>query len=233
MATLAETVADALLDAVVAGRYPAGTALPPEGELAAAHGASRLTVREAVRILRATNVLEVRRGLGTFVTAPERWRSLDLLVRAHHAGEHGSAVPELLLEARRMVEVGAAQLAAVRRTDEHLAQLRAGVEEMRAAAAAGDVDVFVDADIAFHDTVMRATGNVFVPFLLEPFGELLVAARRQTSAVPRIRDNAVAEHARIVDALEAADPDRAREAMESHMSQTQSDLRAHVLGVNP
>jgi len=195
--TLAETVADALLDAVVAGRYPAGTALPPEGELAPAHGASRPTVREAVRILRATNVLEVRRGLG------------------------------------RMVEVGAAQLAASRRTDDHLAQLRAGVEEMRAASEAGEVDRFVEADIAFHDTVMRATGNVFVPFLLEPFGALLVAARRQTSSVPRIRDNALAEHARIVDALDAADPGRARDAMESHMNQTLSDLREHVLREGP
>lgn len=229
MPTLAETVADALLDAVVAGRYPAGTALPPEGELATAHGASRLTVREAVRILRATNVLEVRRGLGTYVTPPERWRSLDLLART----QHGAAVPELLLEARRMVEVGAAQLAASRRTDDHLAQLRAGVEEMRAASEAGEVDRFVEADIAFHDTVMRATGNVFVPFLLEPFGALLVAARRQTSSVPRIRDHALAEHARIVDALDAADPDRARYAMESHMDQTLSDLREHVLWENP
>ncbi|GAY11462.1 FadR/GntR family transcriptional regulator [Pseudonocardia sp. N23] len=230
MATLAETVADALLDAVVAGRYPAGTALPPEGELATAHGASRLTVREAVRILRATNVLEVRRGLGTYVTPPERWRSLDLLVRTHDTDGAGPAVPELLLEARRMVEVGAARLAALRRTEEHLTALRAGVEEMRAASTAGEVDRFVDADIAFHDTVMRATGNVFVPFLLEPFGALLVAARRQTSSVPRIRDNAVAEHARIIDALTAADPDLARDAMESHMNQTLSDLREHVLG---
>ncbi|MGD9986867.1 FadR/GntR family transcriptional regulator [Pseudonocardia sp.] len=226
MPTLAETVADALLDAVVAGRYPAGTALPPEGELATAHGASRLTVREAVRILRATNVLEVRRGLGTYVTPPERWRSLDLLVRT----QHGSAVPELLLEARRMVEVGAARLAASRRGDDHLAQLRACVAQMRAASEAGEVDRFVEADIAFHDTVLRATGNVFVPFLLEPFGTLPVAARRQTSSVPRIREHALAEHARIVDALAAADPDRARDAMESHMNQTLADLREHVLG---
>ena len=132
-----------------------------------------------------------------------------------------------------MVEVGAAQLAASRRTDDHLAQLRAGVEEMRAASEAGEVDRFVEADIAFHDTVMRATGNVFVPFLLEPFGALLVAARRQTSSVPRIRDNALAEHARIVDALDAADPGRARDAMESHMNQTLSDLREHVLREGP
>jgi GntR family transcriptional regulator, transcriptional repressor for pyruvate dehydrogenase complex len=231
--SLPERFADELLEDVISGRYPAGSALPPEGELAAAHGISRLSVREAVRILRAKNVLAVQRGRGTFVNVPEAWSSLDVLVRASAHGSSPGGVAERLLEARRMVEVGAVQLAAERRTAEHLGEMRASVAEMLAASVEGDVDLFVEADMAFHDTIMRASGNVFVPFLLEPFGALLIEARRQTSAVPQIQRNAIAEHERILAAVQAGDPRQARDAMESHMAQTQADLREHVLGARP
>ena len=62
---------------------------------------------------------------------------------------------------------------------------------------------------------MRASGNVFVPFLLEPFGALLIETRRETSAVPQIQRNAIAEHQRILAALRGGDAGQAREAMES------------------
>jgi GntR family transcriptional regulator, transcriptional repressor for pyruvate dehydrogenase complex len=233
VSSLPEKFADELLEDVISGRYPAGSALPAEGELAASHGISRPTLREAVRILRAKNVLAVQHGRGTFVNAPDAWSSLDVLVRASARGASPGGVPERLLEARRMVEVGAVQLAAQRRTTEHLDEMSASVAEMLAASVEGDVDLFVEADMAFHDTIMRASGNVFVPFLLEPFGALLVEARRQTSAVPQIQRNAVAEHERILAAVRGGDPAEARDAMESHMAQTQADLREHVLGRHP
>jgi DNA-binding FadR family transcriptional regulator len=232
VSSLPEKFADELLEDVISGRYPTGSALPAEGELAAAHGISRPTLREAVRILRAKNVLSVQHGRGTFVNAPDAWSSLDVLVRAS-ARSSSSGVPERLLEARRMVEVGAVQLAAQRRSVEHLDEMRASVAEMLAASVEGDVDLFVEADMAFHDTIMRASGNVFVPYLLEPFGALLVEARRQTSAVPQIQRNAIAEHERILAAVRGGDPAQARDAMESHMAQTQADLREHVLGGHP
>ena len=128
-------------------------------------------------------------------------------------------------QARRMVEVGAAQLAAVHRTKEDLAQLESCIAEMRTGHQRNDLDLFVDADIAFHDVIMRASGNIFVPFMFEPFGELLVQARRQTSAVPAVQDHAIAEHEHILECLVGGDPVQCRAAMESHMSQTQADLR--------
>jgi GntR family transcriptional regulator, transcriptional repressor for pyruvate dehydrogenase complex len=223
--SLPDEIADRLLQAVLEGQFPADSPLPPEGELALSHGVSRLTVREAVRILRSKNVVEIRRGRGTFVTPPERWTSLDALVQVYAKQGSGISVEDKLLEARRMVEVGAAQLAAVHRTKEDLAQLESCIAEMRAGNERNDLDLFVEADIAFHDLIMRASGNIFVPFMFEPFGELLVQARRQTSAVPAVQQHAIAEHERILEYLVAGDADRCRAAMESHMSQTQTDLR--------
>ena len=49
------------------------------------------------------------------------------------------------------------------------------------------VELFVEADIAFHDVIMHATANMFIPFMFEPFGNLLVEARTETSSIPEIR----------------------------------------------
>ena len=68
-----------------------------------------------------------------------------------------------------------------------------------------------------------------VPEPRRPFGRLLVEGRRETSAVPEIRENALARHAEVLRALETGDPAVARKAMEDHMSQTADDLRTHVL----
>jgi GntR family transcriptional repressor for pyruvate dehydrogenase complex len=229
--TLAEGIAERLFDEIIAGHpAPKGT-LPSEGELATAHGVSRLTIREAIRILRTQNVVRIRRGRGTEVNPPEEWTSLGAIVRAS-AGPTGQSglVPERLLEARRMIEIGAVQLAAARRTHADLAELAERLEGMKAASTEYDVARFVDNDIRFHDVIMRASGNVFVPLLFGTFGPLLIEARRQTSAVPEIQRNAIEQHGNIIRALTAGDPEEARLAMEEHMLQTQRDLRQHVLG---
>jgi GntR family transcriptional repressor for pyruvate dehydrogenase complex len=228
--TLAENVAERLFQEVVDGRLTPARPLPPEGELAGVYGVSRLTIREAIRILRTQNVVRIRRGRGTEVNPPEKWTSLEAIVRASASpGATLGLVPERLLEARRMIEIGAVQLAAERRSDDDLTQLHTQLDEMRTASADGDVTRFVDADIRFHDIIMRASGNVFVPLLFGPFGPLLSETRRQTSAVPEIQKNAIEQHANIISALAAGDIEQARLAMEAHMQQTQRDLRQHIL----
>ncbi|MBF8190222.1 FadR family transcriptional regulator [Nonomuraea sp. K274] len=228
--TLAESIAERLFQEIIEGRLSPSRPLPPEGELASCYTVSRLTIREAIRILRTQNVVRIRRGRGTEVNPPEEWTSLEAVVRASATPSSNlGLVPERLLEARRMIEIGAVQLAAERRSDDDLVQLGVQLEEMRAASADGDVTRFVDADIRFHDVIMHASGNVFVPLLFGPFGPLLIEARRQTSAVPEIQRNAIEQHGKIISALTAGDSEMARLAMEAHMQQTQRDLRQHVL----
>jgi GntR family transcriptional regulator, transcriptional repressor for pyruvate dehydrogenase complex len=226
---LPENLADMLLEAIVDGQFPLESVLPPEGELALRYGMSRLTVREAIRILRSQNVVEVRRGRGTYVNPPQAWTSLHAIVRIEERQSPTGRVSVRLLEARRMVEVGAAQLAATNRSKEDLASLAASIEEMRLANQAGRVDLFVEADIAFHDVIMHATANMFIPFMFEPFGNLLVNARTETSSIEEIRLNAIAMHEEILRALTDGDPERSRDAMAAHMNQTEADLRSYVL----
>lgn len=226
--SLADDLAEQLLTAIIDGQYPPDSALPPEGELSGIGGVSRLTVREAVKALRAQNVVRVVRGRGTYVNPPDRWTALEPVVRAASRSASG-ALSERLIEARRLIENGACELAATRRTEKDLADLRRQLELMREAAGNADTELFVQADIDFHDIVMRASGNLFVPLLFEPFGALLVEGRRETSAVPEIRTHAIAHHERVLAALESGDAEAARAAMDGHMEQTADDLRTHVI----
>ncbi|MFJ2442880.1 MULTISPECIES: FadR/GntR family transcriptional regulator [unclassified Streptomyces] len=230
---LSDEIAERVLSSIIEGQYPPGTALPAEGVLAEEHAVSRLTVREAVKVLRSQNVVRIQRGRGTYVNAPDQWTALEPMIRAAAGLPVGGAIPEKLIEARQMIEIGAARLAATRRTEGDLADLAETLDEMRAAAEAGDTEQFVQADMAFHDVVMRASGNAFVPLLFEPFGRLLIEARRQTSAVPQIRTNAIRQHENVLTALRSGDPEKARLAMDEHMAQTADDLRTHVIDRSP
>jgi GntR family transcriptional repressor for pyruvate dehydrogenase complex len=233
--SLADELTDELLTRIIDGRYPPDSALPPEGDLAREAGMSRLTIREAIKTLRAKSVVRVERGRGTYVNPVDQWTALEALVRAtvHHESETGRTLPERLIEARRIVEVGAAELAAARRTDQDTVRLEAQLAEMTAADEAGDVDAFVAADLAFHDTVLHAAGNGLIAALLDPLSRLLVPARRQTSEFDDIRRHALEYHAAILDAIRAKDPEQARHAMHDHIEQTRDDLHAYVLKAEP
>ena len=227
--SLVDVVADELLDRIVAGEFTPGSGVPGELELSARHEVSRMTVREAMKTLVARRILRVERGRGTFVNPLNQWSSLEAVLRAASEGQDDSAVAIQLIELRRMLETGAAELAARRITDDELAEMDGQLSQMRAAHEANDVDRFVAADLAFHDLILHASGNVFVAVLFEPLTRILASRRAQTSKVVQIQINAIAEHTNIMDAMRSNDPERARLAMDRHMEQTLNDLQAYVL----
>jgi DNA-binding FadR family transcriptional regulator len=229
--SLADSLADHLLQGIIDGRYPTDDPLPPEAEIAKEANVSRLTVREAVKTLRAKSIVRIDRGRGTYTNPPDRWTDLEALVRASsaRAPDLAGMVPEQLIEARRVIETGAAELAATRRTPDDLQRLQVHLDEMADAADNGDVDAFVSADLAFHQTVLDAADNAFISALLEPLSRLLIQARRQTSEVGDIRRHAIAHHRAVLDAIQSGDSERARHTMHDHIEQTGRDLRTYVL----
>jgi GntR family transcriptional repressor for pyruvate dehydrogenase complex len=228
--SLGDQIAARLLDEIIDGRYPPGSPLPPEWELAEREGASRLTIREAVRILRQKNVVAVVRGRGTFVQPRQRWSPLDPAVLGALARSPDALVERVqaLLEARALVEVGVAELAAARRSDEDLAAMAEAVAAMRDADGDvdGDVDAFAAADLAFHDAVMTAAGNPVIAALFDPITLLLRDTRRQTSRDPVARGHALRAHERILAAIERRDPVQAAGAMRDHLTETGEDFAA-------
>lgn len=227
----ADTVADGLLQLIVDGAFPPGSTLPSEAELAQRFEVSRLTVREAIRSLASTNVIRVQQGRSSLINPADQWSPLDprlLKARGKASGEP-LRLPKRLLEARRTVEVGIAELAATRRSDEHLARMAEFVERMRDAHRHTDVPRFVEADLAFHDTLFDAVDNVFLAALFAPLSSVLRTLRHETSSVPEIREHAIDWHAKILASVADADPDAAREMMRGHLIQTEDDTD-HFLG---
>lgn len=214
---------DQLLDAIIDGRLTAGEALPPEGELAVGYGVSRLTLREAVRILQAQGVIVQVPGSRHRIAPVEEWTGMEAVVRHARSAEQRRRSSIELLEVRMMIETGAAQLAAERRDDAVVADLADALARMQEHHDADDVPAFVVADLEFHDRIIRAADNRILVAALRPLTTMLADTRAETSAVPTIREHALVEHARILEAIREGDAEGARAAMARHMAQTRED----------
>jgi GntR family transcriptional repressor for pyruvate dehydrogenase complex len=220
---------DQLLDAIIDGTLTAGEQLPPEGQLATEFGVSRLTLREAVRLLQAQGVIVQVPGSRHRIAPVSEWTGMDAVVRhARSAGQRRRSSLELL-EVRVMIETGAAQLAAERRTAEHLEVLESSLQRMAQHHEAGEVEAFVAADLEFHDTILRAADNRILIAAMLPLTTMLAETRGETSAVAEIRVHAIAQHGKLLEAIRSGVPVAARDAMWTHMMQTRDDLLALVL----
>ncbi|MCM0620860.1 FadR/GntR family transcriptional regulator [Nocardioides bruguierae] len=227
--SLVSVVANGLLSRMVSGDLPAGTLLPSELVIGEEYEVSRLTAREAIKQLAAMNVVRTERGRGSFVNEVDRWTSIEAVARAATASGGARAMSLQVLEMRRMIEVGAAELAGPRVTDEDVAALRAHLDAMRAAHLSSDVDSFVEHDLAFHDVLLHASGNLLVPVMFDPVRRLLAQTRLETSEVPEIQAHALVHHENVLVAAEARDAEACRAAMAGHMQQTLDDLHTYVL----
>ncbi len=228
--TRTQSVVDGLLDEIIAGRRVAGEPRPPEADLAETLGVSRLTLREGVRLLQAQGVIIPVPGSRHRIAPTDEWTGLEAVVRFSRSGGARRRSALELLDLRVMFETGAAELAAPRCTDEHLAHLDALLGEMRIAHDRGDVPGFVDADLAFHDVIFQVADNRILVASVRPLTALMQDSRSETSAVLEIREHALAEHAAVLEAMRTRSPEAAREAMTSHMRQTRDDLLHYVLG---
>lgn len=226
--SLAESVFEDILERIISGEYPAGASLPSEGELAASSDVSRLTVRESLKKLQAQNIVHVRRGLGTYVNPAAQWTDLQAILRSATAAAHSPDVSLRLLEIRRMVEIGAAELAALNATEEDLHLMESANEALRRAHDAGDLDAVTAADLAFHEAVFRASANPFIPVILGPLSQLLYTMRRETSSFLEVQKHAMTHHALVLDAIRSRDPEVARKAMQAHINQTYDDYENFI-----
>ena len=191
-----------------------GDRLPPERDLAAQIGVSRPTVRVGLHALAAMGVVRSRHGSGTYI--PEGPPTLGSEPLSLLAALHGFTREEMY-EARRLLEVGAAGLAAERATPDQLATLADEVSNLF--AALDDPLRFLVHDIKFHREVAAASGNPIIASLVEMVSALYYDRRRETAQQASDRDlrEAAELHRRIYQAIRARDTEGARSAMNEHL----------------
>jgi GntR family transcriptional repressor for pyruvate dehydrogenase complex len=208
---------------IESGESKAGDKLPPERELARLIGVSRATVRAGLQSLATVGVVDSRRGAGTFVA--EGPPLLDVNPLSLFSALHGIPRAELF-EARRVIEIDLAGLAAERARGEELAVISEEVMEMF--SAIDDVHRFLVHDIRFHRAVATAARNPLLAAIMEMVADLFYDQRKKT--VDRWRDapEAAEQHRRIYQAIRAGDVERARKEMDTHLQWAQEAQEIEV-----
>ncbi|MCP1514707.1 FadR/GntR family transcriptional regulator [Pseudomonas rhodesiae] len=183
------------------GKWAIGERLPTEPELCAELGISRNTVREAMRVLAFSGLIEVRQGDGSYL------RSMTDPLGTMRALSHCTL--EQAQETRRILEVEAIGLAALRRTEQDLEQVRAALKAS-GELYQGDLEAYISADLVFHKRLVDAAHNPALSELYHYFSSVVAAQLRQTlNASPR-RQAVFDLHTALLDAVEHQDPERAQ-----------------------
>lgn len=206
---------------IISGHFAAGETLDI-GALQTEHDISKTALREALRVLAGKGMVEARQKRGTVVRPASAWNLLDpdiLRWQMHGAG------PEMLValdEVRAIVEPSSAYLAAQRRTDEDVAALEAALAEM--VRTAEDPPAHAAADVAFHRTLLTASGNDLLARIGAVF-EAVLRARDELVHSEGHREDFEAPHAAVLDAVRDRDPERAQEAMRALLEKARTDER--------
>ena len=197
---------------ILSGQYPPGSTLSGEIKFSEALAISRSAYREAVQVLMAKGLVESRPKTGTRVLPRERWNLLDPDVLAWaFVDEPDIGFVTDLFELRGVVEPAAAALAAERRTPAELKAMQTALADMKRHTLTTEQGRA--ADRAFHDAILRATGNAALLVLSASIGAAVkwTTIFKHRGAIPP--RNAVADHRRVYDAIAAGEPDAARTAM--------------------
>ncbi|MEP7240458.1 MAG: FadR/GntR family transcriptional regulator [Devosia sp.] len=232
--TATASVAEALAQLVI-GEMSPGASLPSESDLAARFEVSRLTVREAIKMLAGRGLLDVGRGRRAIVREPTAVGFSDFL--SAMIRNDPKALFDLI-EFRMSLEVQSASLAARRASRAGITALEMAVEGMREASAEGKagLDVaeserrFHASDLGFHEAIALSSGNRLISFLFEamaaPLEQSFMLSRRGHDMRGLTVDDTIDEHVQIFTAIRDGNTKAAGTAMREHLQRTEHDIRA-------
>lgn len=201
-------IVEAIVADIAAGVFPVGTRLPAERDLTERFGVSRPTIREAMIALEMQGLVEARKGSGVFVLAAST---------ANHVEELDIGAFEIT-EARRLLEGEVAAVAATEIDEAQLSVLRGLLAEMEQE----DTAAAEEADRRFHIAIAEATGNAVIISAVADFWDMRFRSPLAREVLLKAgslgTESRMAEHGRILRALEARSPVDARNAMRDHLS---------------
>jgi DNA-binding FadR family transcriptional regulator len=219
---VSQVIVDQIKALIRDGRLLPGDRLPSERELCQRFGVSRVTVREALRVLEATGLLTIRVGAhgGAFLTSPTTERLSEGLADLISVSTLTAAN---VTEARIIVELGILPLAVERATDEDIAALFEMVDDAEQELEAGAYDVEMSA--AFHIRVAQCTHNPAIAMLVQSFhGPLLMSLAEAHQSAP-MNSRGIDEHRKLSQAIKDRDLAAAREIATTHLDRTARRIR--------
>jgi DNA-binding FadR family transcriptional regulator len=209
--SVAASVAEQLFAEIRDKQLKPGTKLPSERDLMTALGVGRSSIREAINGLAMLGVVEVRHGQGAFVTeaaagiAPTRTIAVALARGVTHE----------LFEARRLVEIETARLAAERRTAADIAEIAMALSDHERAIENGELGV--EPAVRFHVEVAEAAHNEILAGFVASFADMLGQRGPILEQIPGFREWEIEQHRSVFVPIEAGDPELAAERMRAHL----------------
>ncbi len=212
-AGLHASVLNDLGPAITSGVHPPGTVLHID-EMTCSYGVSRTVVREAVRVLEAMHLVQSRRRVGVTVRRAEEWNVFDpAVIRWRLASADRPRQLRSLTMLRTAVEPVAAGLAAAAATPAQCRTLTVLAAEMAAAGRAADLDEYLVHDVAFHRTMLEASGNEMFARLGDVVAEVLAGRTEHHVMFSAPDPEAVTLHVRVAEAIRAGDTEGAEHLM--------------------
>ncbi len=228
--TLADQVTDRLLEYIETQRLRPGDLLPSETSLSASFGVSRPVIREALKSLAGQGVIEIVNGKGALIR-PVDSDPLRLFFRRAMQMEYGTMLE--LMEVRKGLEVQSAALAAQRRDDRDLQEIRQALQSMR--EHIDDPEAFIRLDVAFHLRIAAASHNTMMVSLIESIRDALLntitfglQSRGQSLQFESIHQS----HEQLFQTLAAGDSQAAMQAMTRHFDEAILAI-ANPQGITP
>ncbi len=218
--TITSQVIDYVLDLIKKGQVKPGERLPTEKQLTESLQVSRTCVREAIKSLESLQVVRVRPRVGAIVLEP----SPNALISAEHLSASAYIhQPDVLVEFRKVLEVGLAGLAAEKRTEEDLKALKEAIEEHHRAIQTDRI--IHPADLKFHKAIAEATKNPIAIMVMQTISDTFVERSRRINQVPGISEEGLSEHNKIYRAIKEGNPEKARHAMLHHIETQERNAR--------
>lgn len=221
-----ESVVSQLRQLIAARRLRPGDKLSSERELAEVLQVSRASVREAIKVMNVLGLITVRPYEGIFVGGEVSRFFAEPLAQMVIMEESDL---ESLFEARETIEIRAAELAAVRAKDEDIIALRTAVDLMLSASETQDL---IDADLAFHINIAKASKNLIFCKLIEAIREMLQRVQEQLVKYPGIPERAINEHRQILDFVMRHNPVAAADSMKKHLAGMRKRIMTNFVSGN-
>jgi DNA-binding FadR family transcriptional regulator len=216
-ARLGTAVVDVLLDRIVSGELEPGSLLPTETRLCEVFSVSRTVIREVVKILEQKGLVHAKQGQGTRIAMQDEWNLLDpMVLEASVRHDKDLRTLDDLVAVRRVLESEMAREAAVRATARDHEDMRSLLGQL--AVDVGAPERHMLTDLAFHDAIMRASGNRLGRSIVRAIHSEARTSDRY-NGYPKRADCEASDvgHAQIYARIVAADPEGAAEAMSQHI----------------
>ncbi len=212
---------------IVSGNLIPGSTLPRLEQLAEQFSISRLSMREAIKLLSAKGLVSSAPRRGTIVRPRSEWSRLDHDVLVWQISEQpNAAFVRSLFEARVIIEPESAALVAIRATEEVIAEIERAFQSMATTDPRSPESI--EADVAFHQAILNGTGNEFLAAFAPVIGTWLTKAFRVQRIAEPAQEHFVPQHRAVFEAIKRGDAEGARLAFRILLTRSEADAMSGV-----